>query len=100
MGLQLAPQFHDMKLQRVGYSIVALIPDVLVNPGARQHLARVSQEEDEKRLFFSGQIEPLACPLGAVGREVDANIRCAQDGGRRGPLPARPVHRTRASSSS
>src|SRR5262249_756603 len=42
--LQLLAQLHHVDLQRVGRAVVALVPDVLVDARARQHLAGVAQQ--------------------------------------------------------
>ena len=88
-----------MELERVRDSVVALVPDVLVDPGAGEDLVGVAEEEDQQGVLLGGQLEPMAGPLGAMGRLVDANVGVARtlDVG----VPwRRESARTRASSSS
>ena len=79
-GFELAPKFHHVHFQGVGEPVVALVPDLLVDAGARQNLAGVAQEEDQQRLLFGGEVESVARALGAVGGEIDAQVEFGEHG--------------------
>ena len=100
MGFELLAQLHDVDFERVREPVVPLVPHLLVDPRAAQHLVRVPQEEDQQGLLLGGQVEPLPGPLGPVGGQVEPDVGVGQDGAARSRPGGGPGARTRASSSS
>ena len=80
MRFELPPQLEDVDFQRVRQPVIALVPDVLVDPGPGENLAGVAEEVGQERIFFGREIEGVPGPLDALGGQVDRHVGRGQDG--------------------
>ena len=90
VGFELAAEFHDVDFERVRKAVVAFVPDVLINPGPREDLARMAQKIDQQGVFLGGQVEQVAGAVGQAGRQIDADVGHGQHVA--GPIVAAAEH--------
>src|SRR5262245_27794604 len=82
---ELSPQLPDANVERVRFRAEVEPPHAREDERARQHLARVAQEQLEQRELGQRQLEPFAAPNDFVRGGIEGEIRESQDVG---PDPA------------
>ena len=65
---------------RVTMAVISLVPDLLVNPCARENLAGVSHEKGKQRLLLARQIQGFAGAPRSPSRQVQLDVRVTQHG--------------------
>ncbi len=73
-GLQLAAQLLDVNLERVGEPIVSLIPNIFIDPRARQHLCGMPQKKDQQRLLLGCERKRMPVSFRSPGGQVDPHV--------------------------
>src|SRR5919107_1706385 len=78
-GLGLAAEVSDVDVERVRGKAEVVTPDALEDDRARQHLARVAQEELEQRELGARQLDRAPTALDVACAQVERNVGERQD---------------------
>src|SRR4051794_27059265 len=73
-GLGLAAQVADVDAQRVRRRAEVVAPDALEERRARQHLARMLEEELEQRELGLGELDAARAATDLVGRAIEHEV--------------------------
>jgi hypothetical protein len=73
-----SPQVPDVNIYDIGHSLEALIPHVIEYHSPREYSAGRAQEVFEERVFFCGEVDPMAVASDLLGESIEFEIGDAQ----------------------